>query len=75
MGYQGTLVGGIPGHLGGWDSKVPWWVGDHGTLVGGAMPWSAEKMLDGQRQRVDIPVYAKPAYDGLPQKRLEEDLC
>ena len=36
-------------------------------LGGWATPWSAEGMLDGQHQRVDIPAHA--------QKGLEEDLC
>ena len=30
--------------------------------------------VDGQRQRVDVPAYARHAHSGLPQKRLEEDL-
>ena len=42
-----------------------------GTLDGG----SAEDMLDGPHQRVDIPAYARTAHKGLLQKRLEEDLC
>ena len=35
-------------------------------------------MLDRQRQRVDVPVHARTAHDGLLgllQKSLEEDLC
>ena len=36
--------------------------------------WLAEEMLDGQRQRVDIPAYAKTAHKGLLQKR-QEDFC
>ena len=44
--------------------------------VGGwATPWSAEEMLDGQHQRVDIPVHDRTANNGLLQKRLKEDLC
>ena len=39
------------------------------------MPWSAEEMHDGQRQGMDTPAYARAAYKGLLQKRLEEDLC
>ena len=39
------------------------------------MLWSAEEVLDGQRQRVDIPAHARAALKGLMQKRLEEDLC
>ena len=38
-----------------------------------AMPRSVEEMLNGQRQRVDVPAPAGTAYNGLPQKRLEED--
>ena len=45
-----------------------------GHLGGQATLWSVEKMLDGQRQRVDIPAPARIAYNGLPQKRIEEDL-
>ena len=32
-------------------------------------------MLDGQRQSVDVFAYARAVQDGLPEKRLEEDLC
>ena len=39
------------------------------------MPWSAEEMLDGKHQRVDIPAHARTAHKDLLQKRLEEDLC
>ena len=46
-----------------------------GHLRGWMTPWSAEEMLDGQQQRVDIPAYARIAHKGLLQKRLEEDLC
>ena len=42
-----------------------------GTL---ATPLSAEEMLDGLHQRVDIHVHARTAHKGLRQKRLEEDL-
>ena len=38
-------------------------------------PWSAEEMLDGQHQKLDIPARARTAHKGLLQKRLEEDLC
>ena len=34
-----------------------------------------EEMLNGQHQRMDTLDYAGIAVDGLPQKRLEEDLC
>ena len=40
-----------------------------------ATPWSVAEMLDERRQRLDVPVHAKTAYDDPPQKRLEEDLC
>ena len=47
-----------------------------GTLkVSDVTPWSAGEMLDGQRQRVDVPAYVGTARHGLSQKRLEEDLC
>ena len=44
---------------------------DHpsGHLGGWARLWSAEEMLDGQRQRVNIPVHAKTAHKGLLQKK------
>ena len=35
------------------------------------MPWSAEEMLVGRRQRVDIPAHARNADNDLLQKRLE----
>ena len=38
-------------------------------------PWSAEEMLDGQHQRVDIPAHARTTHKGLLQERLKEDLC
>ena len=43
--------------------------------IGSALLWSAEEMLDGQRQRVNIPADARHAHMGLMQIRLEEDLC
>ena len=43
-----------------------------GHLGGWATPWSAEEMLDGQHQGVDIPDHARAAHNGLLQKRLEE---
>ena len=46
-----------------------------GNLGGWAMPRSAEEMLDGQQQRVDISAHAGAAHKGLLQKRLEGDLC
>ena len=39
------------------------------------MPWSAEELLDGQHQRVDISASARTAHKGLLQERLEEALC
>ena len=44
-------------------------------IFGQATLWSAEKMRDGQREKVARPVHGKTARGGLPQKRLEEDLC
>ena len=46
-----------------------------GHLGGWATPWPAEKMLDGQRPRVDLLAHVRTAHDGLPQERLDEDLC
>ena len=46
-----------------------------GHLGGWVTPWSAEEMLDGQQQRVDIPVHTRTAHKGHQQKRLEDDLC
>ena len=43
-------------------------------LLGGwATSWSAEEMLNGQHQRVDIPAHARTACKGLLLKRLEEN--
>ena len=42
---------------------------------GGGKQWLAEQILDRQRQTMDIPAHAKTAHDGLPRKRLKEDLC
>ena len=42
---------------------------------GWATPWSAEEMLDGRHQRVNIPAYARAAHKGLLHERLEEGLC
>ena len=39
------------------------------------MPWLAEKMLDGQHQRVDIPAHTRTSHKGLLQNRLTKDLC
>ena len=41
---------------------------------GWARKRSAEEMLTGQRQRVGVPAHARTARDGLPRKRLEDDL-
>ena len=46
-----------------------------GHLGGWATPWSAEDMMDGQHQRVDISAHARTTHKGLLQKRLEGDLC
>ena len=45
-----------------------------GHLGGRSTLWSAEEMLERQRQRADIPVHAKTAHNGLPHKRLDENL-
>ena len=46
------------------------------TLEGGQRRGrSAEDMLDGQHQRVDIPAHARTAHNGLLRKGFEEDLC
>ena len=39
-----------------------------GHLGGWTTPWSAEEMLDGQRQRVSTPAHARTAHKGLLQK-------
>ena len=39
-----------------------------GHLGGWATPWSAEEMLDGQHQRVDISVHTRSDHEGLLQK-------
>ena len=36
-----------------------------GYLGGWATPWSAEEMLDGQRQRMDVPAHARSALNSL----------
>ena len=36
-------------------------------------PWSAEEMLDGEHQRVDIPANGRPAHNSLLQKGLERE--
>ena len=38
-------------------------------LGGWAPPWSAEEMLDGQHQRVDIHARARTTHNGLLQKK------
>ena len=44
-----------------------------GHLEGWATPWSAEEMLNGQHQGVDIPAHARTDHQGLLQKRLDEE--
>ena len=46
-----------------------------GNLRGWATPWSAEEMLGGQHERVDISDHAKTVHKRFLRKRLEEDLC
>ena len=45
-----------------------------GHLGEWATPWSAEEMLDGQHQKVDIHAHARTAHKDLLQKSLEADL-
>ena len=45
-----------------------------GHLRGWVMPWSVGKMLDGQQKERTFPAHARTAYNGLVQKRLDEDL-
>ena len=40
-----------------------------GTFAECATPWSAEGMLDGQHQRVDVTTHARTVRKGLPQKK------
>ena len=44
-------------------------------LEGWVTLWSAEEMLDGQLQRVDIPAHARSAHKGLLQKKTGRGLC
>ena len=37
-------------------------------------PWSAEEVLDEQRQRVDVPAHARTPHNGFLQEGLEENL-
>ena len=46
-----------------------------GYLGRWATPWSAEEMVNGQHQRVDIPAHVRTSHKVLMQKRLKEDLC
>ena len=46
-----------------------------GHFGGWATTWSAEEILDGQHQRIDIPSHARTVHTSLMQKRLVEDLC
>ena len=45
-----------------------------GHHCGWVTPWSAEEMLDGQHQKVDIHAHARTAHKDLLQKSLEADL-
>ena len=44
-----------------------------GHLGGWTSPWLAEEMLDGQHQRVDIPVQARTAHKGRLQKKRKKN--
>ena len=46
-----------------------------GHLGGWATPWSVEKMLDEQHQKVDTPAHARTAQKDFLKKRREQDLC
>ena len=46
---------------------APWWVGD--AVIGRG------KMLDGQRQRTDVPARDRTAHNDLLQKTAKENLC
>ena len=46
-----------------------------GTLEDGRHSSQQRKTLDGQHGRVDTPVHARTAHNGLLKKRPEEDLC
>ena len=46
-----------------------------GHLGGWTTRWSAEELLNGQYQRVDILAHARTAYTDLMRKRLRENLC
>ena len=46
-----------------------------GHLWGWTMLWSAEEMLGGQHQRVDISAHARTVPNGLLKGRLAEGLC
>ena len=54
--------------------RASWWDFDTLDLECG-QHCGRQEMLDGQQQRVDIPVHARTVHNGLLQKRLEEDLC
>ena len=61
-----------------WACYTPWQpLQNHpsGHLGGRATPWSAEEMLGGQHQRVDIHAHARAAHKGLLRKGLEQGLC
>ena len=46
-----------------------------GHLGGWVAPWLVEEMLGGQHQKVDIPVHARTAHNGLLQQTMEENVC
>ena len=46
-----------------------------GHLGAWATQRSAQDLLDGQRQRLDVPAHAGTTHDSLSKKRLEEYLC
>ena len=76
---KGSLVVVCRGHAGWTESKsgrpCPCQNYPSGHPRRGAWLWSAEDMLDGQNQRVDVPAHARTAHMGLLQKRPEENIC
>ena len=45
-----------------------------GPLEGGRRRDWQKELLDGQRQRMNVPAHARTTHDSLLQKRLDEDL-
>ena len=43
------------------------------NLRGWATPWSVKEMLDGQRERAEVPACARTAHDDFPQKKARKE--